>query len=93
LEGGNLPVGLLTEVNYESGTIQVPPGGRLVIVTDGVTEAEDAHGDMYGPDRLSKLYPGCAGIEDVFSSIFNFCSGTPLNDDCTIVQLSYTGKS
>jgi serine phosphatase RsbU (regulator of sigma subunit) len=93
LEGGNLPVGLLSDVAYESGTIQVPPGGRLVIVTDGVTEAEDAQGDMYGPDRLSQLYPRCPGIEEVFSSIFDFCAGMPLNDDCTVVQLSFTGKS
>lgn len=90
LEGGNLPVGLLSDVNYESGTAQLPPGGRLLIVTDGVTEAEDPQGEMYGPDRLASLVPHCAGIEDVLNSIGDFCAGTPLNDDCTVVQLSYT---
>jgi sigma-B regulation protein RsbU (phosphoserine phosphatase) len=93
LEGGNLPVGLISDVAYESGTAQIPLGGRLVIVTDGVTEAEDAKGDMYGTDRLSKLFPDCLGIEDIFSSIGDFCAGTPLNDDCTVVQLSFTGKA
>ncbi len=92
LEGGNLPVGLLNDVTYASGTTQVPAGGRLVIVTDGVTEAEDSRGDMFGPERLSKLFPNCSGIEDVFSSIGEFCAGTPLNDDCTVVQLSYAGN-
>src|SRR4051812_7148545 len=83
LEGGNLPVGLLPDVTYSSGTVQVPPGGRLIVVTDGVTEAEDGKGDMYGPERLVELYPGCPGIEEVFNAIFDFCAGTPLNDDCT----------
>ncbi len=92
LEGGNLPVGLLNDVNYEAGTVQVPPGGRLILVTDGVTEAENGDGDMYGPDRLAKLFPNCAGIEDVFTSIGEFCAGTPLNDDCTVVQLSDTAS-
>ena len=92
LEGGNLPVGLLNDVTYESGTTHLPPGSRLMIVTDGVTEAEDPRGDMFGTDRLAGLVPRCAGIEDVFSSIGDFCSGTPLNDDCTVVQLSYTGS-
>ena len=90
LEGGNLPVGLLPDIGYEGGVTQVPPGGRLVIVTDGVTEAENPGGDMYGADRLSALYPNCGGIEDVFSSVFEFCAGQALNDDCTVVQLSYT---
>src|SRR3954470_10761979 len=52
LEGGNLPVGLLNDVSYESGTVHVTPGARLILVTDGVTEAENGGGDMYGPDRL-----------------------------------------
>ena len=53
----------------------MPTGGRIVIVTDGVTEAENPTGDMYGADRLSELYPNCGGIEDVFSSVFEFCAG------------------
>jgi serine phosphatase RsbU (regulator of sigma subunit) len=93
VEGGNLPVGLLKDVSYESGTVQMAPGARLVIVTDGVTEAEDPVGDMYGSDRLAKLLPDCGRIEDVIGSISKFCAGTPLNDDCTIVQLSYTGNN
>lgn len=92
LPGGNLPVGLISDVGYESGTAEIPPGGRLVIVTDGVTEAENSRGDMYGPDRLQHLLPTTAGIEDVFSSVGEFCAGTPLNDDCTVVQLLYTGS-
>jgi phosphoserine phosphatase RsbU/P len=91
LEGGNLPVGLLSDVQYEAGTARLAPGARLVIVTDGVTEAEDPTGDMYGCERLSRLFPRSRGIDDVFSSIAEFCSGTPLNDDCTVVQLSYEG--
>jgi serine phosphatase RsbU (regulator of sigma subunit) len=91
VEGGNLPVGLLKDVSYESGTVQMSPGARLVIVTDGVTEAEDPVGDMYGTERLAQLLPDCGRVEDVIGSISKFCAGTPLNDDCTIVQLSYTG--
>ena len=90
LPGGNLPVGLLSEVGYEAGTTKISPGGRIVIVTDGVTEAENATGDMYGPERLTHLFPNCRGIEEVLSSLGSFCAGTPLNDDCTVVQLSYT---
>lgn len=90
LEGGNLPVGLINDVTYEAGTTRVSPGSRLVLVTDGVTEAEDAQGDMYGSERLVDLFPNCRGIEDVFSSIGQFCAGTPLNDDCTVVQLTFT---
>ena len=89
LPGGNLPVGLLPDVAYQAGALKMEPGARLVIVTDGVTEAENAKGDMFGAERLSSLAPNCESIEDVLISIGTFCEGTPLNDDCTIVQLRY----
>jgi hypothetical protein len=31
-------------------------------------------------------------MEDVFAAVADFCGGTPLNDDCTVVELAYTGN-
>ncbi|HWR13728.1 MAG TPA: SpoIIE family protein phosphatase [Terriglobales bacterium] len=93
LAGGNLPIGLINDVSYQAGSMHLQPGARLIMVTDGVTEAENADGDMFGPERLASLFPGCGGIEEVLSSLAAFCAGTPLNDDCTIVQLTYRGPS
>jgi hypothetical protein len=32
-----------------------------------------------------------SSLEDVFAAVANFCGGTPLNDDCTVVEMVYTG--
>ncbi|MGA7382589.1 MAG: SpoIIE family protein phosphatase [Terriglobales bacterium] len=87
---GNLPVGLLPDAKYESGHYQLKPGDRVVLVTDGVTEAENASGDFFEDSRLEVAAKG-GGLEDIFAAISNFCCGTPLNDDCTVVELVYTG--
>jgi hypothetical protein len=31
-------------------------------------------------------------LQDIFSAVTEFCAGTPLNDDCTVVELRYTGQ-
>lgn len=88
---GNLPVGLLPDATYEAGKLQLKPGDRFIIVTDGVTEAENARGDFYDNDRLEDVAGKSSGMEEIFTSVSNFCGGTPLNDDCTVVELVYTG--
>jgi sigma-B regulation protein RsbU (phosphoserine phosphatase) len=87
---GNLPVGLLPDAKYESGHYQLKPGDRVVLVTDGVTEAENASGDFFEDSRLEVAAKG-GGLEDIFAAISDFCCGTPLSDDCTVVELVYTG--
>src|ERR1035438_1236420 len=57
LEDGNLPVGLIPGVKFNAIHLQLKPGGRLVVVTDGVTEAEDATGEFFGSDRLDRCCP------------------------------------
>ncbi|MGB7583405.1 MAG: SpoIIE family protein phosphatase [Terriglobales bacterium] len=86
----NLPVGLLPDAKYESGRYQLKAGDRLVLVTDGVTEAENARGDFFEDSRL-EVAAKEGGLEDIFAAISDFCCGTPLNDDCTVVELVYTG--
>ncbi|HXM63640.1 MAG TPA: SpoIIE family protein phosphatase [Terriglobales bacterium] len=88
---GNLPVGLLPDAKYESAHCQLKPGDRLVLVTDGVTEAENARGDFFEDSRL-ELAAKSGTLEQIFTAISSFCGGTPLNDDCTVVELVYTGS-
>jgi sigma-B regulation protein RsbU (phosphoserine phosphatase) len=88
---GNLPVGLLPDAKYESDHCQLKPGDRLVLVTDGVTEAENARGDFFEDSRL-ELAAKTGTLEEIFAAISTFCGGTPLNDDCTVVELVYTGS-
>ena len=87
---GNLPVGLLPDATYESDRCQLKPGDRLVLVTDGVTEAENARGDFFEDSRL-ELAAKRGNLESIFAAISDFCGGTPLSDDCTVVELAYTG--
>ena len=88
---GNLPVGLLADATYTSDHCQMRPGDRLILVTDGVTEAENARGDMFDSERLELVAGKSSSMEDVFSAVADFCGGTPLNDDCTVVEIGYTG--
>jgi sigma-B regulation protein RsbU (phosphoserine phosphatase) len=88
---GNLPVGLLADATYSSDRCQMKAGDRLILVTDGVTEAENARGDMFDSERLERVAGKSRSMEDIFSAVADFCGGTPLNDDCTVVELAYTG--
>ncbi len=89
---GNLPVGLLADATYSSDRCQMRPGDRLILVTDGVTEAENARGDMFDSERLERVAGKSKSMEDIFTAVADFCGGTPLNDDCTVVELAYTGE-
>jgi serine phosphatase RsbU (regulator of sigma subunit) len=62
-----------------------------VLVTDGVTEAENARGEFFEDSRLEVVAAKSESLDDIFSAIASFCSGTPLSDDCTVVELLYTG--
>jgi len=88
---GNLPVGLLSDATYESDHVSLHAGDRLILVTDGVTEAENARGDFFEDSRLETVAAKSATLEDIFTAVANFCGGTPLSDDCTVVELVYSG--
>jgi serine phosphatase RsbU (regulator of sigma subunit) len=90
-EHGNLPVGLLAEATYEGDRVQLKAGDRFILVTDGVTEAENAEGEFFDNERLEAVAAKNATLESIFSAVNDFCSGTPLGDDCTVVELLYTG--
>ena len=48
------PVGIVPEPEYEVMTLELEPGDRLILYSDGLTEALNADRDMLGPDRMGK---------------------------------------
>lgn len=87
----NLPVGLLSDAQYSSEKIKLKPNQKLVIVTDGVTEAENANGDFYGDESLEKASHATEPFDNIFASLRGFCGETPFNDDCTVVEVTFKG--
>jgi serine phosphatase RsbU (regulator of sigma subunit) len=60
------------------------------LVTEGVTEAEDARCEFFDNERM-EIAAKSGNLESILSAVANFCGGTPLNDDCTVVELLYIG--
>jgi serine phosphatase RsbU (regulator of sigma subunit) len=87
----NLPVGLIPGAAYECGHARLAPNDRLILVTDGVTEAENAGGEFFDNHRLEQVALTSCDMEDIFAAISTFRGSTPLTDDCTVVDLLYTG--
>jgi sigma-B regulation protein RsbU (phosphoserine phosphatase) len=88
LQKGNLPVGLLCEASYTADTVNLLPGSRVVLVSDGFTEAEDAGGNCFGEDGLDSAVVN-PSLEDIRRRLADFCGGYPASDDCTIVQVIF----
>jgi phosphoserine phosphatase RsbU/P len=86
---GNVPVGLLADASYESASCQMKSGDRFILVTDGVTEAENAMGEFFDDPRLEAAAAQSPTLEGIFSAVTQFCAGNPLSDDCTVVELCF----
>ncbi|MGC2110119.1 MAG: SpoIIE family protein phosphatase [Candidatus Korobacteraceae bacterium] len=89
LEEGNLPVGLVSVAEFQSSRIRLKPGDRLLVVTDGVTEAEDASGEFFGTERLEACSGG--GFSAIEEAVTAFRGDTPLTDDYTVTEMIFRG--
>ena len=58
-ESDQIPLGVLHDYEYRNNEISLEPGDLLVLYTDGITEARNRHGEMFGTKRLHELV--CAG--------------------------------
>ena len=91
IEEGNLPVGLVPGAEFQAARHQLKPDDRLLLVTDGVTEAENVQGEFFGTERLeSCCHLGLVAIEQ---AVTDFRGNVPLTDDFTVTEMIYRRES
>lgn len=79
---------------YKQDEIQLEPGDRLLLFTDGVVEAHDKAKNLYGNERLQKVLdntrdlPGEQVLERILDDVNDHATGVPQFDDITMVILT-----
>ena len=92
LEESGLIVGLIPDAAYASAHDLLRPGERLLLVTDGVTETENANGDLFGTAELSKAARD-RDIDGILDAVTQYRATVEALDDCTLLDIRYTGQS
>jgi hypothetical protein len=80
----NLPLGLVEGLTYDDMVLAIAPGQQLTLVSDGVVEARNHHGELYGFDRLSQLMRERPTAEQVANTAIDFGQ----DDDITVVTVT-----
>lgn len=98
--GSGPPLCVLDGYDYDEQSCSLQPGALLVLFTDGVTEAQNAAGELYGGARLADciraLPPDATAAEAMAAvqrDVARFVAGAPAADDLTLVVLRWTGPA
>ena len=90
-------LGTMEEAIYETRTWILEPGDRLILYTDGVTEAMNGAKIFYTEDRLEKLASDLREaspkeiVDEILLSVRAFSGNEPQYDDITLLTLSFHG--
>jgi sigma-B regulation protein RsbU (phosphoserine phosphatase) len=97
LEATGVPVGLMETAEFGVAEEWLAPGDKIVIYTDGVTEAQNAAGEFFGKKRLLGIVtahaadPYQAVHDAIQAGVTEFTEGAPQSDDITLVVLEFGG--
>ena len=93
LNAGGAVLGVFPKWDYEQATVSLEPGDRLVLFTDGVTEAANARDEEFGEERLAQLISalrdrGANELKNrILKSVSTFTAGRA-QDDATLVVVA-----
>ena len=87
ISDGDLPVGLVADAKFHIIEVPFPPGARLCILTDGITETEDRNATEFGLDRVKDCIFSADPVKQVFDAVETFSESREPEDDRTLVLL------
>ncbi len=95
LASDGFPIGMFANARYTARKLQMPPGSRLVIFSDGLTDAQNAAEEEFGYERLIDCCRTIAAgmdakgvAEKVMQAIAEWSVGTEQFDDTTVVVIN-----
>jgi len=99
LPPASVPIGLFPEAQFEERESQLQPGDKLVLYSDGVSEAANYSWEQFGEERLAQAVRASAGqpaqevLRRLLEQVNSFTAGAPQRDDVTLLVLDYRGGS
>jgi hypothetical protein len=86
---GSLPLGVATDADYDEHVFALHEGETLIFYTDGILEARNSAGELYGFDRLAALVQTDPTIEQMVEAACNFGQ----QDDITVFKVTRLAQS
>jgi sigma-B regulation protein RsbU (phosphoserine phosphatase) len=83
----DLPLGVIPNIQYEQASFQLEVGDRLIFLSDGVVEAANVHGELFGFERTQQVSNESARYIAQTAKRFG------QNDDITVVSLYFAARS
>ncbi len=97
LPATSVPVGLLESAEFPVSELTLAPGDKLVIYSDGVTEAQNGKAEFFEKRRLREIVAAhaastCSVVHDaIHDAVAAFTEGSPQSDDITVLVLEFRG--
>lgn len=88
-----VPIGMFADTQFAATKFQLAKDDILVAYTDGITEAGNTSGELWGLERLESLLRSCSRlapneiVERILAEVTDFANGEPQRDDATLVVM------
>lgn len=95
LEASNVPLGLFFGIAFQPGKIHLDPEDLVLLFSDGLVEAQDLMGDLFGQSRLNDVAKECARLPAVSASrrilraVRSFVGAASPSDDLTLLVMRF----
>ena len=93
IEATGLPLGLFDDADYDEFGFKMKPGDMFVFFSDGILDARNRQGELFGRGRVEKLVLECAGktadcvVNTLFKAAAEHSAGVESFDDQTVVAI------
>jgi sigma-B regulation protein RsbU (phosphoserine phosphatase) len=93
IEATGLPLGLFDDASYDEFRFKMKPGDMFVFFSDGILDARNRQGELFGRGRVEKIIAECADqsadsvVASLFKAVAEHSAGVETFDDQTVLAI------